>query len=124
VNIFSHAHEYISKHPEQRVKLQVEYVTFSEGLLEFIQKEVGETDVSNFFASDILDVQHTIQFGDKDVEMENFEEEKKEPVVEVIEEKKENPEEIGGQLAVVPQVFFVIPFAVPNSGKSTIWKNI
>ena len=66
-NIFSCAYEFIEKNPKQVKVLHQEYVTFSENLLNFIGKmnatSKEKIDNSNFFFSDVLDIQDKIQYG-------------------------------------------------------------
>jgi len=68
VKVMSSAFEFIQENPDQVETLKKEYVTFSENLLNFINKknenEDGEgVSTANFFYSDILDKQNEINFG-------------------------------------------------------------
>ena len=59
VNVFKSAYDFIQENPEQVQVLREEYVTFSENLLNFINKKKdkdgeGQENTANFFYSDIL----------------------------------------------------------------------
>ena len=59
VNVFKSAYDFIQENPEQVKVLREEYVTFSENLLNFINKKKdkdgeGQENTANFFYSDIL----------------------------------------------------------------------
>ena len=93
-------------------------MTFSEGLIEYLREHEG--DIGNFFLSDVLDKQDEIEFGKS-----NALPCKKQKMEEV---KVHNPEEEmkdqRGPSLKPQQAIFIVPFGVPNSGKSTIWKQV
>lgn len=108
--------------------LQREYVTFSENLLKYIgQTNVGQDeaiDTSTFFFSGVLDSQADITYG-QDVEMTD---ESQDGGNQAAQEELKNPEEEKASdvkpVSSVPKVIFIIPFAVPNAGKSFLWKSM
>ena len=66
----SSAFEFIQENPEQLDVLKNKYVTFSEDLINFINKKNkvkgdGSADITNFFYSDILEKQKEINFNEK-----------------------------------------------------------
>jgi hypothetical protein len=84
-------------------ELHNQYVTFSENLLKFIkEKNNSEVPLTNFFYSDILDIQNGFK--------------KLSP------EEVKNPEE--PVFAEPPKVIFIVAFAMASSGKSYVWQKI
>lgn len=74
VNVITQAYDFIKENPEQVEKLREEYVTFSENLLDYINKkdkQLGKGSNDHFFYSDILEKQKEIVFGE-DVDMEDL----------------------------------------------------
>jgi len=109
VKVMNSAWEFIQENPDQVAILKNEYVTFSENLLNFINKKNEDegddkVDINNFFYSDILDKQKEIDFGRNlvDVVMEDLSEPaavEQNPKAQIKEELK-NPEEAKTQAKI------------------------
>jgi len=121
VTVFSNAYDFIASDLTQVEVLRKEYVTFSENLLNYIKtnNKGNGVEIKDFFTSDILDKQSDIKFG-QDTEMIDI---SKASIVEEEEKRPENPE-VEQTMTNNAKVIFIIPFALPNSGKSHVWKQI
>lgn len=103
--VFNGAFEYIQENPSAVHELHNQYVTFSENLLKFIkEKNGGDVALTNFFYSDILDIQKGFTKLTQEEEVKNPE---------------EAPRYVGP-----PKVIFIVPFAMASSGKSYIWQKM
>ena len=140
IQLFKTAFQFCDSDPANIELLNTEYVTFSEKLLQFFTKtNKDETFAknSNFFYSPILDVQKDIKFGQGQIATYQLKSDVIEEERKVDEKLDAEIESLAGKLNAeigdetpIPRarvtlkknLIVVIPFGVPGSGKSFIWK--
>ena len=142
IALFKTAFKFLDQDPYHVDLLNEEYVTFSEKLLIYFTKEHGNETFAgnaNFFFSPILDIQQDIKYGSGQINTfalkSKLSEEtrKKDDDFDMLDDNTEELKEPAGlakakstESSSKPErtVLVIIPFGVPGSGKSFIWKQI
>ena len=133
IQLFTLAFDFLDSNRAKNVQLlHDEYVTFSEQLLAyFSSKDDGKqfANQSSFFYSDVLDQQAGITYGSGQQTQVDTSKYAVAPEIKYKAPTEQNHEESKDSGSVgKPEskriVYFIVPFATPNSGKSFCWKAV